>query len=111
MRADGPRLRASGLGKVLRVMTVTAAHNKVVFTVESGDTEYRALQLASRIEEGGRIYAAEYIAVGDTVLVCEIPQFISSKFDAMEPEDSISHVILGIVPPSNVDDIARELVG
>ena len=94
----------------MRVMTVTAAHNKVLFIVESGGSEYQALQLASRIEESGRIYANEYIEVGDDVLVCEVPQFVSSRFSDTPPEDSISHIIVGIVPPCNVDDIAPGLV-
>ena len=93
---------------MIAVMKVKEAHNNIRFLVTTGSNEYLALQLIRRVMGGLR--ANEDIKVGDLVLVCEVPHFLSSPLTGTPPEDSISHIILGIVPPSGVANIQAGLV-
>ena len=86
------------------VARVTERFNNVVFTVEYDSVEYRALQLVDRMSDG-QVYANTEIFVGDSVLVVNVPQFISSPGKAEPGEDSVSHIIVGLIPPSNVQVI------
>lgn len=89
----------------MRVMTVVEAENKVVFTVSSEGKELRALQLVDRT--GGKLYANTEIEVGDIVLVVEVPAILlAPNMSASETGESISHIIVGIIPPSKVHEIS-----
>ena len=89
----------------MHVMTVNEAHNNVLFTVSHEGSEYRAVQLLDRI--GNDIYANTRIEVDDLVLVVEVPGLLlgpnmSKQDDASE---SVSHVIVGLIPPSDWHEI------
>ena len=87
---------------------VIGGYNNVVFTVSYNSEEYRALQLVDR--QDGKTYANTEIHIGDTVLVVEVPQFISPPKEAGPSGESISHVITGLLPPSNIHRINDDLV-
>ena len=80
----------------MNVMRVTERHNNVLFTVALGDRQFRAVQLVDRYEDG-KIYANTVVAVGDNVLVVEVPGFLLSP-SMDDPTDSVSHLIVGLVP-------------
>ena len=83
----------------MRVMVVKEQHNNVLYTVVSEDSEFRALQLVER--SGGEIFAGTEIRVDDLVLVAEVPGFlIGPNFLDWDPTDSVSHIIVGLLPPS-----------
>lgn len=85
-------------------MTVAEAHNNVLFTVRDGETEIRALQLVERIAE--TIYAHTVIVPGDLVLVAEVPGFmLSPSMTESDAIDSVSHVIIGLVPPGEWHEV------
>lgn len=88
----------------MRVMTVVEAENNVVFTVTSEGTELRAIQLVDRW--GDKIYANTNIQVGDLVLVAEVPgTLLGPNMPESEPGESISHIIVGLIPPSKWHEI------
>lgn len=83
----------------MRVMVVKEQHNNVLYTVVSGGSEFHAVQLVDR--SGGEIFASTEIRVDDLVLVAEVPGFlIGPNFLDWDPTDSVSHIIVGLVPPS-----------
>ena len=58
-----------------------------------------------------RVFTDTQICVMDLVLICEVPYFIWGMFDEdFMGEDSVSHIIVGIILPSRVRGIAEELV-
>ena len=83
-------------------------YNKAVFTVSCNSGEYRALQLGDRLD--AQICANTEIHIGDSVLVIELPQFISPPSEAGPSGESISHIIIGLIPPSNIQRISDNLV-
>ncbi len=87
----------------MRVMTITERSTNVLFTVSYGENEFRAVQLLDRI--GKDVYAQTTLEVGDLVLVEEVPQFLRSPSMSKGSPDSVSHVIIGLVPPSECDEI------
>lgn len=96
----------------MRVMTITERHNNVLFTVSSEGDEYRAIQCVTR--DGTNLYANSTLQVDDKVLVAEIPDLLSSPSMLEEDvSDSVSLVIVGLIPPSqmreiqNYDDLVR----
>jgi len=81
----------------MNVMKVTEVHTPVLFTL---DNDLRAIQLVDR--NGGRLFANTKIEPGDHVLVTEVPgQLRSPSMD--DPTDSVSHIIIGLIPPSEWD--------
>ena len=95
---------------MMSVMEVKEAYNNVRFLVANDDEEYLALQLVERVPGDDNLYANQVIHLGDLVLVCEIPHFLSGPVGTTHPEDRISHIILGVIPPSDVADIKPGLV-
>ncbi|MCY3881741.1 MAG: hypothetical protein OXG61_06450 [Chloroflexi bacterium] len=88
----------------MRIMNVTEAHNSVLFTVSHEGQELRALQLVER--NGQTLYASSVVEVGDLVLVAEIPGFLRGpEMDEDDSLDSVSHIIVGLVPPSQWQDV------
>ncbi len=88
----------------MHVMRVIEAENAVVFAVASDDRDFRALQLVDR--DGDTIYANTRIEVGDLVLVEEVPGFLlGPNTPDSEVSESISHIIVGLIPPSNWHEI------
>ena len=88
----------------MRIMTVVESENKVLFTVSSEGKELRALQLVDRW--GDKIYANTSIDVGDLVLVEEVPGFLlGPNMSDSEVSESISHIIIGLIPPSKWHEI------
>lgn len=94
------------------VMTVTEAYNNVLFTVSDEENEYRAMQFVERINENDpTIYASSVIRVGDQVLVVELPALLySPSISRDNPGEAVSHIILGHIPPSDVQNISAYLV-
>ena len=90
----------------MRVMTVTEAHNNVLFTVSHEGEELRALQIVER--NGGIVYASSVVEVGDLVLVAEVPGLLlGPNMDQDDFVDSVSHVIVGLLPPSQWHDVPQ----
>ena len=87
----------------MNVMRVTERHNNALFTVALDDRQFRAVQLVGRYV-GGNIYANTVVEVGDNVLVVEVPGFLLSP-SMDDPADSVSHLIVGLVPPGPWHDI------
>ena len=82
------------------VMVVKEAHSKVLFTLSDPADEsrqVRAIQLADR--NGGKLYTKTDIEIDDKGLVTEVSGLL---FDStMEGvEEMVSHVIIGLLPPS-----------
>ena len=95
-----------------QIMKVIEAHNNVLFTVVHNDSECRAIQFIDRLQSG--VYASTRIEIDDLVLVEEVPGFLYGPNDTeRDGRESISHIILGLVPPShwhemqNYSDIVR----
>ncbi len=98
----------------MEVMRIKDMQTNVLCTVvaleveQEQEIEYRAIQLCGRLEVGSPIYAATVLTEGDLVLVCEVPHFLHSP-SGENAEDSVSHIIVGLVPPSVVVPIAPGL--
>ncbi|MCY3941433.1 MAG: hypothetical protein OXG29_10200 [Gammaproteobacteria bacterium] len=90
---------------------IVEMHNNVLATISvDGDSvSYRALQCLGRSGvDSEDVYAAEPLRKGDQVLLCEVPYWISRP--DMHAEDFVSHIILGLLPPSEVKSIPAELL-
>ena len=86
---------------MIRLMVVNEVHTSALFTVSDQAGEARAIQTVDRLEAQGQIYAATRVEVGDLVLVAEVPALLTTR-TIEDMTDSVSHIIIGIVPPSMV---------
>lgn len=94
----------------MKVMDVVEKQGNVLFTVSYEDQEFRALQLVDR--QNDRLHSVSNIEVGDQVLVVEIDaQLYAPRMSPDDAADSVSHIIIGMIPPSTVRNIAPGLVG
>ena len=96
----------------MHAMKVIEKSNNVLFTVSDGETEVRAIQMVDRLEDGGNVFATTRIEMDDIVLVCEIEQMLYAPSQSIGTDDSdaISHIIVGLIPPSHVHSLKRGLV-
>ncbi len=81
----------------MNVLQVAQVHTPTLFTLTNG---LRAIQLVDR--NGDTIYANTRIEPGDHVLVAEVPGQLRSP-SMEDPTDSVSHIIVGLLPPSKWD--------
>jgi len=89
----------------MKIGTVVEAHNSVLFDVLCNDETVRAVQLLDRLN--GEMYANAKILVDDLVLVVEVPGLLfSPSMSESSASDSVSHITLGLVPPSLWHEIA-----
>ena len=93
-------------------MKVVGKSTNALFTVSDDETEVRAIQMMDRLKDGGKVFATTRIEMGDIVLVCEIEQMLYAPSQSMGTDDSdaVSHVIVGLVPPSHIRPLTKGLV-
>lgn len=91
----------------MQVMKVVEKRTNVLFTVSYEESKYRAIQLVDHA--GNRLQAHSDIKVDDLVLVAEVGALLYSP-SMTDAADSVSHFIVGIVPPSRVQVLSPDLV-